>query len=63
MSKAADDYSSRAATFRRLAAELRDDREQAALLAIADQYDAVAARLASDEGEEDEEGEGEQERS
>jgi hypothetical protein len=54
MSKAADDYSSRAATFRRLAAELRDDREQAALLAIADQYDAVAARLASDEGEDEE---------
>ena len=52
MSQAADDYATRAAAFRRLAAELRNAKERAALLAIADQYEAVAARLRDDEGEE-----------
>ena len=54
MSQAADDYATRAAAFRRLAAELRNEQERAALLAIADQYDAVAARLAGDEGDDGE---------
>ncbi|HEX8573287.1 MAG TPA: hypothetical protein VF759_11110 [Allosphingosinicella sp.] len=51
MGTPADDYASRAATFRRLALELKNERERSALLAIADQYEAVAARLKDDEAE------------
>ena len=50
MEKAGDDYATRAAAFRRLADELKCEKERSALLAIADQYDAVAARLRDDEG-------------
>lgn len=49
MDRAGDDYASRAATFRRLADELKCEKERSALLAIADQYDAVAARLRGDD--------------
>ena len=49
MTDPAADYAARAATFRRLADELKNAKERAALLAVADQYDAVAARLARDE--------------
>jgi hypothetical protein len=52
MGKAGDDYATRAAAFRRLADELRCEKERSALLAIADQYEAVAARLRGDEGDE-----------
>jgi hypothetical protein len=41
----ADDYAARAATFRRLAGELKNEKERTALLAIAEQYEAVGARL------------------
>ena len=51
MCRSGDDYASRAATFRRLAEELKCEKERSALLAIADQYDAVAARLREDEGD------------
>jgi 2-keto-3-deoxy-L-rhamnonate aldolase RhmA len=55
MTDPAQDYATRAATFRRLADELKNANERAALLAIAEQYEAVAARL---RGEGDEEAEG-----
>jgi hypothetical protein len=41
------EYASRAATFRRLAAELKGESDRAALLAIAEDYEAQAARLGS----------------
>jgi hypothetical protein len=40
-----DEYSARAATFRRLAGELKSEADRAALLAIAEQYEADAAGL------------------
>jgi hypothetical protein len=55
MDNAGDDYSNRAAAFRRLAEGLENKRERSALLAIADQYEAVAARLNEDEPEADSE--------
>lgn len=56
MTRAADDYATRAAAFRRLAEELKNLDERAALLAIADQYEAVAAKLEADEAGEGEAG-------
>jgi|GEM_PF-5838703 len=53
MCKAGDDYANRAAAFRRLADDLKDERERSTLLAIADQYEAVAARLRDDDRDED----------
>lgn len=46
------DYAARAATFRRLAGELKNEKDREALLAIAEQYEAVATRLNEDDGEE-----------
>lgn len=45
MTDLAQEYAARAATFRRLAAELRNEDDRAALLAIAFEYEAEAARL------------------
>lgn len=45
MAHLAQEYAARAATFRRLAAELRNEDDRAALLAIAAEYEAEAARL------------------
>jgi hypothetical protein len=45
MSGLAEEYASRAATFRRLAGELRSVEDRAALLAIAENYEAEAERL------------------
>lgn len=45
MTDLAEEYASRAAIFRRLAGELRNDEDRAALLAIAADYEAEAARL------------------
>ena len=45
MGDLAEEYAARAATFRRLALELRKEEDRAALLAIAEQYEAEAARL------------------
>jgi len=39
------EYEARAATFRRLAEELKNAEDRAALLAIAEEYEAEAARL------------------
>jgi len=44
-----DDYAARAAAFRRLAGEPGNEKQRAALLAIAEQYEAVATRLDEDE--------------
>ena len=40
------EYEARAATFRRLADELKSVEDRAALLAIAEEYEAEAKRLA-----------------
>jgi hypothetical protein len=47
MADLAEEYSARAATFRRLAEELKSEADRAALLAIAEEYEAEAeaARL------------------
>jgi hypothetical protein len=45
MSGLAEEYAARAATFRRLAAELKSEEDRAALLAIAENYEAEAERL------------------
>ena len=45
------DYARRAADFRRLADEIGNEKERAALLAIAEQYEAVAAQLAAEGGD------------
>lgn len=45
MTDLADDYAARAESFRRLADAQKNEAEKAGLLAIAEQYDAVAARL------------------
>lgn len=47
MADLADEYAARAATFRGLAQELKREEDRAALLAIAEQYEAEAARLAA----------------
>jgi hypothetical protein len=47
MGDLANEYAARAATFRRLAGELRNADDRAALLAIAADYEAEAARLKS----------------
>jgi hypothetical protein len=39
------EYSARAAVFRRLAGELRSAQDRAALLAIAEEYEAESERL------------------
>jgi hypothetical protein len=44
MADLAKEYAARAATFRRLAEELKRDEDRAALLAIAAEYEAEAAR-------------------
>ncbi|HEX6374331.1 MAG TPA: hypothetical protein VFZ91_01275 [Allosphingosinicella sp.] len=44
MTDLTDEYAARAATFRRLAKELKNADDQAALLAIAMEYEAEAAR-------------------
>ncbi|HEX8626296.1 MAG TPA: hypothetical protein VF782_14640 [Allosphingosinicella sp.] len=43
MADLAEEYSARAATFRRLAGELKSEEGRAALLAIAEQYEAQAS--------------------
>lgn len=45
MADLAQEYETRAATFRRLAGELKCEADRAALLAIAEEYEAEAARL------------------
>jgi hypothetical protein len=45
MTDLAKEYEERAATFRRLADELRNAVDRAALLAIAEEYEAEAERL------------------
>jgi hypothetical protein len=45
MANLAEEYAARARTFRRVAEELKNAADRAALLAIADEYDAEAARL------------------
>lgn len=45
MAKLAEEYEARAAIFRRLAGELKNEDDRAALLAIAEDYEAEAARL------------------
>ena len=47
MTDLGEEYAARAATFRRLAGELRSEADRAALLAIAEEYEAEAARLAA----------------
>jgi hypothetical protein len=44
MTDLAQEYAARAATYRRLARELKNEKDQAALLAIAADYEAEAAR-------------------
>ena len=44
MADLAKEYEARAETFRRVAAELRNEADRAALLAIAEEYEAEAAR-------------------
>ena len=44
MTDLAEEYEARAAIFRRLAGELRSAEDRAALLAIAEEYEAEAAR-------------------
>jgi hypothetical protein len=45
MADLGEEYEARAAIFRRLAGELKSVEDQAALLAIAQEYEAEAARL------------------
>lgn len=45
MTDLAQEYAARAATFRRLAGELKREEDRAALLAIAAEYEAEAKRL------------------
>jgi hypothetical protein len=45
MADLANEYAERAATFRRLAQELKRDEDRAALLAIAEEYEKEATRL------------------
>ncbi|MEA3011051.1 MAG: hypothetical protein QOJ91_2743 [Sphingomonadales bacterium] len=47
MADLGEEYGARAAVFRRLAGELKNAKDQAALLAIAEEYEAEAARLKS----------------
>ena len=44
MTNLGEEYKARAATFRRLAGELQRAEDRAALLAIAEEYEAEAAR-------------------
>jgi hypothetical protein len=46
MTDIAAEYTARAAIFRRLAKGLKSEEDRAALLAIAEEYEAEAARLA-----------------
>jgi hypothetical protein len=50
MTDLAREYAARAATFRRLAAELRREEDRAALLAIAADYEERSARLGTASG-------------
>ena len=50
MTDLAKEYAARAATFRRLAGELRSVEDRAALLAIAGEYEAEAERLGKSGG-------------
>lgn len=50
MAELADEYAARAATFRRIAADLRREKDRAALLAIAEEYEAEARRLRTGRG-------------
>jgi hypothetical protein len=45
MTDLADEYAARAATYRRLAAAMKSEDGRAALLAIAEEYEAEAAGL------------------
>lgn len=45
MTHLGNEYAARAATFRRLAEALKSETDRAALLAIAEEYEAEAARL------------------
>ncbi|HYI41063.1 MAG TPA: hypothetical protein VE053_12170 [Allosphingosinicella sp.] len=45
MTDLGEEYSARAAIFRRLAEGLKSEKDRAALLAIAEDYEAQAARL------------------
>jgi len=45
MTDLGNEYAARAATFRRLAEALKSEEDRAALLAIAEEYEAEAARL------------------
>ena len=45
MADLAKEYAARAATFRRLADELKREEDRIALLAIAEEYEAEATRL------------------
>ncbi len=45
MTDLAEEYSARAATFRRLAEALKNEADRAALLAIAEDYEAESERL------------------
>lgn len=49
MTDLAQEYAARAATFRRLAGELKNVDDRAALLAIAADYEAESARLRKSE--------------
>jgi hypothetical protein len=49
MTDMAREYAARAATFRRLANELSNEKDRVALLAIAEQYAAVGERLSEEE--------------
>lgn len=51
MTNLAREYATRAATFRRLAGELKNAEDRAALLAIAAEYEAEAARQSKGGGE------------
>ena len=50
MADLGDEYEARAAVFRRLAGELKNAKDQAALLAIAEDYEAEAARRKAAQG-------------
>ncbi len=50
MADLGEDFAARAATFRRIAAGLRNAADRAALLAIAEDYEARSKRLKSGAG-------------
>jgi hypothetical protein len=45
MTDLAEEYLARAATFRRVAEELKNEADRSALIAIAEEYEAEAERL------------------